>query len=130
MRLYSVHLRRHGLDPDRDIVLVKEGFSWPAFFFSFLWALWHRLWLATAAIFLAVTTLSLAIYWLRPDGLSQVALSLGIGVLIGYLGNDLRRRKLTRQGFAFAAVVSGGDPDKALRRYLDGEPALAIDLKS
>ena len=36
MRLYSVHLRRHGLDPDRDIVLVKEGFSWPAFFITVL----------------------------------------------------------------------------------------------
>ncbi len=130
MRLYSVHLRRHGLDPDRDIVLVKEGFSWPALIFSFLWALRHRLWLAALAIFLAVTTLNVAIYWLRPDWMSQAVLSLGLGVIVGYLGNDLRRRKLTRQGFAFAAVVSGGDPDKALRRYLDSEPALATDLKS
>ncbi len=130
MRLYSVHLRRHGLDPDRDIVLVKEGFSWPAFIFSFLWALRHRLWLAALAIFLAVTTLNGAIYWLRPDGLSQVALSLGLGVIIGYLGNDLRRRKLTHQGFAFAGAVSGDDPDQALRRYLDGDPALATDLMS
>ena len=67
MRLYSVHLRRHGLDPDRDSVLGKEGFSWPALLFSFLWALRHRLWLAAVAIFLAVTTLNVAIYWLRPD---------------------------------------------------------------
>lgn len=130
MRLYSVHLRRHGLDPDRDIVLVKEGFSWPALLFSFLWALRHRLWLAAAAIFLAVTTLNVAIYWLRPDELSQAVLSLGLGVIIGYLGNDLRRRKLTGQGFAFAGAVSGDDPDQALRRYLDNQPALATDLKS
>jgi len=130
MRLYSVHLRRHGLDPDRDIVLVKEGFSWPALLFSFLWALSHRLWLAAAAILLAVGTLNAAIYWLRPDVLSQAALSLGLGVIIGYLGNDLRRRKLTRQGFAFACAVSGDDPDQALRRYLDNQPALATDLKS
>ncbi len=130
MRLYSVHLRRHGLDPDRDIVLVKEGFSWPAFLFSFLWALWHHLWLAAVAIFLAVTTLNVAVYWLRPDVMSQAALLLGLGVIVGYLGNDLRWRNLTRLGFAFAGVVSGDDPDKALRRYLDSEPALATDLKS
>ena len=130
MRLYSVHLRRHGLDPDRDIVLVKEGFSWPALVFSFLWALWHRLWLAALAILLAVATLNAAIYWLRPDELSQAVLSLGLGVIVGYLGNDLRRRKLTRLGFAFAGAVSGDDPDKALRRYLDSQPALAADLKS
>ena len=130
MRLYSIHLRRHGLDPDRDIVLVKEGFSWPALLFSFLWALRHRLWLAAAAIFLTVTTLNVATYWLRPDELSQSVLSLGLGVIIGYLGNDLRRRKLTRQGFAFAGAVSGDDQDQALRRYLDNQPALATDLKS
>ncbi|MCH7935860.1 MAG: DUF2628 domain-containing protein [Proteobacteria bacterium] len=130
MRFYSVHLRRHGLDPDRDIVLVKEGFSWPALLFSFLWALWHRLWLAAAAIFLAVTTLNAAVYWLRPDALSQAALSLGLGVIVGYLGNDFRRRKLTKLGFAFAGAVSGDDPDQALRRYLDNQPALATDLKS
>jgi len=130
MRLYSVHLRRHGLDPDRDIVLVKEGFSWPAFFLSVLWAFWHRLWLASAAIFLAVVALNGAIYWLRPDVLSQAVLSLGLGVIIGTLGNDLRRRKLTRRGFAFAGAVSGDDPDQALRRFLDNQPALATDLKS
>lgn len=130
MRLYSVHLRRHGLDPDRDIVLIKEGFSWPAFLFSFLWGLWHRLWLASAAIFLAVAAVTAAIYWLRPDALSQAALSLGLGVIVGTLGNDLRRRKLTRLGFAFAGAVSGDDPDQALRRYLDNQPALATDLKS
>ena len=130
MRHYTVHLRRHGLDPDRDIVLVKEGFSWPAFLFSFLWALRHRLWLASAAIFLAVAAVNAAIYWLRPDVLSQAVLSLGLGVIIGYLGNDLRRRKLTHQGFAFAGAVSGADPDQALRRYLDNQPALAVDLKS
>ncbi len=130
MRFYSVHLRRHGLDPDRDIVLVKEGFSWPALLFSFLWALWHRLWLAAAAIFLAVTTLNAAVYWLRPDALSQAALSLGLGVIVGYLGNDFRRRKLTKLGFAFAGAVSGDDPDQALRRYLDNQPDLATDLKS
>ena len=44
MRVYTVHMRRPALDPDADFRLVKEGFSWPAFFFSFLWALWSRLW--------------------------------------------------------------------------------------
>ena len=40
MRVYSVHIRRHGLDYDRDIAVVKEGFSWPALCFGALWALY------------------------------------------------------------------------------------------
>ncbi len=41
--IYTVHVRGRGRADD-DVVLVKDGFSWPAFFFSLIWALWHRLW--------------------------------------------------------------------------------------
>ena len=129
MNVYTIHLRRHGLDPDRDLLVVKEGFSWPAFFLSFLWALWHRLWVPAAVIFLAGAAIGLLGAKLHLDSLSQWALSLGLAVIVGYLGNDLRRRLLDRQGFALADVSSGDDADAALRRYLDAEPALAADLK-
>ena len=129
MNVYTVHLRRHGLDPDRDLLVVKEGFSWPAFFLSFLWALWHRLWVPAAVIFLAGAAIGLLGAKLHLDSLSQWALSLGLAAIVGYLGNDLRRRLLDRQGFALADVSSGDDADAALRRYLDAEPALAADLK-
>jgi len=129
MKLYAVHLRRHGLDPDRDVVMVKEGFSWPAFLLSFVWALWHRLWLAAALFGLAHAAISLGIYLLHPDPISQTVLSLGLAAIIGYLAADIRQHKLTRQGFAFAGVVGGKDADQAYRRFLDSEPALAADLK-
>ncbi len=128
MKVYSVYLRRHGLDPDRDVVLVKEGFSWPAFFLSFLWALWHRLWLAAALIVLANAAISLGIYFLHPNPLTQTAVSLGVAAIIGYLADGLRQKKLARLGFAFAGVVSGVNGDHAFRRYLDKDPALAADL--
>ncbi len=129
MKLFAVHLRRHGLDPDRDIVLIKEGFSWPAFFLSFVWALWHRMWLAAGLIVLAHAGISFGIYLVRPDPLSQAVLSLGLAAIIGYLAADFRQTKLARQGFSLAGVVSGDDSDQAYRRFLDGEPALAAELK-
>ena len=130
MNLYAVHLRRHGLDPDRDVALVKEGFSWPAFFLSFVWALWHRLWLAAALFLAAQGTVNLGIYLLRPDPVSQGVVSLGLAVIIGFVANDFRQKKLTDQGFAFTAVVNGQDTNQAYRRFLDHEPALAADLNS
>lgn len=129
MKVYTVHLRRHGLDPDRDLLVVKEGFSWPAFFLSFLWALWHRLWVPAGVIFLAGTAIGLSGIKPHLDPLSQSALSLGLAVIVGYLGNDLRRGRLDRLGYALADVSSGDDADAALRRYLDAEPALAADIK-
>ena len=130
MKTYSIHLRRHGLDADRDIELVKEGFSWPAFFLTFLWALWHRLWLAAAAFFVAVVGLNLASYKLSVDMISQTALSLGLALAIGYMSNDLKCRKLAHLGFVLAGIASGKDSDAALHRYLESEPELAADLKT
>ena len=41
MRVYTVHIADGPTGPAvADAVLVKEGFSWPGFFFSALWALW------------------------------------------------------------------------------------------
>ena len=129
MNLYAVHLRRHGLDPDRDVVVVKEGFCWPAFFLSVLWALWNRLWLAAALFLSAQVLVNLGVYLFRPDPLGQGILSLGLAVIFGYVANDLRQQKLSRQGFALSAVVNGKNSDQAYSRFLDHEPALAADLK-
>ena len=46
--IYTAHVRGRGREPTSDVVLVKDGFSWPAFFFSLIWALWHRLWVLRA----------------------------------------------------------------------------------
>ena len=129
MRLYTVHVRRHGLDPDRDLVLVKEGFSWPAFFFSAFWALWHRLWLAALAILAANAALALAVVLTSPDPVTEIALSVGLAAIVGTVANDLYRRKLDKRGFLLAGVVAADDADAALRRFLDGDPALAREVR-
>ena len=129
MRLYTVHLRRHGLDPDRDLAAVKEGFCWPAFFFSVPWALWNRLWLVGLALLAAQAAVGGAVALLGLDPLSQGAATLGLAVIIGMSANDLRRWTLGRRGFDEAAVVTGGDADAALGRFLEDMPELAADLR-
>ncbi|MBT3306894.1 MAG: DUF2628 domain-containing protein [Alphaproteobacteria bacterium] len=128
MKLYAVHLRRHGLDPDRDVVLVKEGFSWPAFFLSFVWALWHRMWAVAIGFLAAQGAVFLAVFWLHPDPATQTVLVLGLAVLLGWIANDLRQQNLINQGFALTAVASGNNTEAAYHRFLDSEPTLAADL--
>lgn len=119
MRLYTVHILPGDPDPGETIVLVEEGFCWPAFLLSPLWALWHRLWLVAAILLGAGAIVPAAAYLLGPDPLSHGAASLGVAVLIGYFANDLRRWTLERRGYRLDKVVSGADPDDALGRYLD-----------
>ena len=122
MRFYTVHLRRHGLDPDRDLVLVNEGFCWPAFLFSVVWALWHRLWLVTLITVFALVVLAFAVAVAGPA-------AAGLALIIGVVANDLRRWTLKRRGFVETGVVAGRDRDAAERRFLEGDPGLAADLR-
>jgi hypothetical protein len=128
--MYTAYVRHGGLDPDRDVVLVKEGFSWPAFVFGPLWALARRLWLAAVAFALVLVGLEAAMRAFAFDGIVSAMLILILSVAFGWLGNDLRRRKLERRGFVFRGVVAGGDIDAALARFLDTAPGLARDLAS
>jgi uncharacterized protein DUF2628 len=128
MRVYTVHMRRPALDPERDVHLVKEGFSWPAFFFSFIWALWCRLWLVAAGLLAVELAVSAVISLMEGNFWTRTALSLGFAVLVGMVGNDLKRWTLFRRGYLEAAVVTGSGIDAAERRFWEQRPHLAADL--
>ncbi len=99
--------------------LVREGFSWGALFFGWIWLLLHRAWLP-ALLLLAG---AIVIILLTPAA-ARPLVAAGIAVLQGLLGNDLRRWSLERRGFAFAHVVAARDEDGALVRLLNRRPDL------
>ena len=128
MRIDTVHLRHGGLDPDRDLVLVKEGFSWPAAIFSVLWALWNRLW-AASALFLGLdVALQAGLAWIEASETVAFVLTLALAVAFGMVGNDLRRAALRRRGFAEVAVAAGADRLEAERRFVEASPRLAAEM--
>lgn len=128
MRVYTVHLRRPIADPERDVVLVKEGFCWPAFLFGALWALWNRLWLVAGVLICIEAGVNLALPKIGLDEYSTALIGLGLALLAGYLGNEARRWTLFRRGFLEVGVVTGETMDGAERRFWDQRPHLAADL--
>src|SRR5262245_20792203 len=111
VRFYTVHTRR-GPWSDSDLggqqtVFVKEGFSWGAFLFSALWALWHRMWLAALIIVAGSMGLALLGDLLDIPPALDGTLALAWALLIGFEAQDWRRRALARRDFAEVAVVSG-----------------------
>lgn len=128
MKVFTVHTRRGGLDPDRDIVLVKEGFSWPAFFVTLVWALWCRLWLVALAILAVEIAVNAALVGLGADPVSQAAISVGLAAALGFVGNDLKRWTLRRSGYIESDIVTGEGADAAERRFFDRYPEIAAEL--
>lgn len=122
MRIYTVHYLPVSLDPDHDAILVKEGFCWPAFFFSAFWALWHGLWLVALLVFAANLALELVLSFIGADPLTTAVPLLGLSAFIAYGANDWRRAKLGRQGYLDAGVVAARGRDMAARRFFDLNP--------
>ena len=108
MKTYTVHLHRR-----KPPVLVPERFSWGALFFGPLWLLWHHAWIAAV---LAVAVLFLACTVPPPPFRPLIAFT--VMLLLGLLGNDIRRWHLGFQRFHLGCIVAGRNHDEALFRLL------------
>ena len=129
MRFYTVHGRPDGGDPVKDTVFVKQGFCWPAFFFRWLWAFATGLWLEGLVILGIELVLALIVAVIGVDPLSSLAIAVGWYVLLGSLGNDLRRWNLGRRRFSELGAVGEKSLALAERRYFEavaGNPATEI----
>lgn len=131
MRLYTVHLSRSGdnnMDQVKDMALVKEGFCWPAFYLSFIWALSRRMWVVAIgfAVVMLVADSVATILGLGP--IVRATILLGLGVIIGFAANDLRRWTLETHGWTFEGVVVAADLLAAERRFLENEPRITAEF--
>ena len=115
MAIYSVHSRPGA--PAEDSIFVKEGFAWAAFFFTLLWALWHRMWIVAAVAFSATAAIVAAVSWLAQGDLPVNLASLAVSFILGFEGNDLRRWSLARRGYREIAMAAGRDLDEAELRF-------------
>jgi hypothetical protein len=108
MRLWTVFEPRNpasaGERADKTI-FVKDGFSWLGLLFPLPWLLIQRLWLGTLIYILIAVAAGLAGLYLPLTESSGLLLSLLANVWVALEGNDLRRRKLLKQGFVQAGSV-------------------------
>ena len=125
MNSYTLHLPAGAEPGDADALedaeLVKDGFTWGAFFFTPFWFLWHRLWLAGLGVLVAILALAFLLQVL-PAGPGTAFLSwLLLSFLIGIEASSLRRWSLSRRKPA-VDVVTAADLEeaetKALGRWL------------
>ena len=130
MRVYTAHMRRSVDGEASDLRLIKEGFSWPAFLFTVLWAAWCRLWGVAIGLVVLELAVAFGLAWLDSGPITEIILALAISVLLGLHGNDLKRWYARRQGYLPVAVVSAPDIDAATQRLFDREPHLAATFSA
>jgi len=123
---------------------VKQGFSWPAFFFGFFWMLVKRLWGLAALWFLAFVGLSVIervadAAQTEPGAQALVYLILAVGYFALWLvpafkGNSWRTANLAKRGHELVREVQAETPDVAVaqvaRAAQQGDAAVGAPPRS
>lgn len=123
VRVYTAHLRPFAREPDRGAVFVKDGFSWAAFVFLPIWALYHRMWWHAFGIAVAYAGLIVAVDFAGLDPTVEALMGLGFSLIVGFEANDWRRDELYRRGWIERGVALGRGLDEAELDWFRRHPA-------
>lgn len=118
-RVYTVHINPRLPKPYENPVFVLEGFSIFAFIFTALWTLYNRMWWASFAIIMC----SLMIVEMFDTGtldlIGRSILETALMAVVGFEGNEWRRKNLAKRGYVIADIVSGDSLIRAEQRFFD-----------
>ena len=92
---------------------VKNGWSWPAFLFTWIWAFIKRLFLIGWLVLLLVMALSSI-----PAPEVWLVGNLIISIAMGAKGNELQVKRLRASGYEEVATVAATTPDAAVAAHL------------
>mgnify|MGYP001184945456 CR=1 FL=1 len=124
MRLYTVQHRPGQRDArdaigaaDPDVVLIKEGFCWPALFLPLPWLLYRMQFWGLLAYLLLTGALSAVAALTGMDPLSGMLLSLVLSLLVASVANEWRRWRLAARGYEFVTIVAANNPSEAEEKF-------------
>ncbi|MGL4434191.1 MAG: DUF2628 domain-containing protein [Plesiomonas shigelloides] len=115
MKQYKIFRNASG-----QVEAVKQGWSWPAFFFSVIWAIAKRLWIIAIWAILIVmaigTFLSLNVDYEYSYEITNI-ISLLVYVVFGVYGNRWREKHLLTRGFKHVDTLTAANPAGAVALY-------------
>lgn len=122
MREFAILVReRAGRLP--DVATVPYGFSWGAFIFQALWALYRGVWLTAVVLFAVALLVALVTAAFGFDPLATAVFELAVMVCLAFAAQDLRRFELGRRGFRLVDIVSArttaAAEERGLRAWVD-----------
>ena len=107
--------------PAGNIEAVKLGWSWPAFFFPVIWALFKKMWWLGGCVF----AFSFLAFLLPDEALYESAILDVIAVIeivlrfiFGVNGNRWRENNLQSRGYDYKETRTAENPDGATALYL------------
>ena len=105
--------------------LVPEAFSWGALLIPLIWALYCRMWRVAAGVLALVFATPLLLQEADVNQAGLMVAGIVVNVVLGWLGNDLRRWELRQKGFRPVDIVRarrlGEAEELAIMRLAESE---------
>ena len=95
MKTYQIYKNLQG-----EVAVIKVGWSWPAFFFSWIWALTKKLWI------LALSSLIFILFIYYITNKSPI---LFVALLFGVYGNVMWKNHVLKNGYSLISTVQAED---------------------
>jgi hypothetical protein len=106
--------------PSGELQAVKQGWSWPATFFIFIWTLIKRMWVLSALLIVSWLLYLNANYEDPSPSMNFFDfIEIMSSILLGILGNFWYEKKLLDEGFQRMNTVTAKSKKGALAAYLN-----------
>ena len=118
MKQYKVFKHPAGLTE-----AVKQGWSWPAFFFGSFWAMAKKMWGIGIGVLIGFLVFGMIVAVMGGgsggEGLINF-IALVANIIFGVKGNSWREKNLASRGFDQVDTVTAANPEGAVASYLKG----------
>jgi hypothetical protein len=114
---YLLHLPQAAYQGEMAVlekaVLIRDGFSWGAFVFTFLWFFWNRLWLVGFGVLVLMFASGAIMDALELPAPLMIVMQGLLSLLIGFEANHLKSWTLNRRGKPLMDAVLATSVDEA-----------------
>ncbi|HEY7617571.1 MAG TPA: hypothetical protein VH744_12260 [Terriglobales bacterium] len=108
--------------PQLGYEAVKQGFSWPGFWFTWIWAFVKKLPGIGAVLLMAVILFPVLMETREPALVALGAMGILVVVLVvGLGGTTWRENKLIKRGYQLVATLQAEDPGVAIASMIERE---------
>jgi hypothetical protein len=97
---------------------VKQGWSWPAFWFAPFWALFKKMWVLGIGTIVGWFGFVFIIDAIFGNDMNVGNGFMVVSLVFGLYGNRWRAGNLKYRGYDEMTTVVGSDPDSAIATYL------------
>lgn len=107
--------------PLGKIEAVKQGWSWPGFFFSTIWAMVKKMWIIGLGTLIGLFIIGLIITAAKNGHSGGVFINIIAGItniIFGANGNSWREKNLRSRGFTQVGIIASATPEGAIALYL------------